>query len=325
MGENIDLTDPIFHDVDAARSWLEASRWPEGVYCPHCGSTAPYRMGGKARRPGLFHCPDCRGQFTVLTGSVMESSHIPLPKWVLGINLMAGSKKGVSAHQLHRSLGITYKSAWFMAHRLREAMSLPPNDPIGGEGKIVEADEAYLGRKKNPEPSPHRKGKAYIKSGKAATKRPIVALVERGGEARAEYMPRVTSENIKEFMQRHADRKSRLQTDESNLYPSVGTAFAAHETVNHGAKEYARGDVNTNSVEGFFGVFKRGMKGIYQHCGEQHFQRYLDEFTFRHNTRSKLGIDDAERAERITKAMNGKRLTYRRISGTQEGASSAFA
>lgn len=320
MAENIDLTDVIFHDEAAAREWLEASRWPDGVHCPHCGSTTPARMGGDAHRVGLFHCRDCRGQFTVLTGTVMESSHIALPKWVLAIRLMGASKKGVSAHQLHRSLGITYKSAWFMAHRLREAMSDPQPARIGGEGKIIEADEAYHGRKKNPEPSPARKGRPYVHSGKAAAKRPIVALVERGGEVRAEYMRRVTSENIREFMDRTVDYKSRLHTDESVLYPTLGKQFTSHETVNHGAKEYARGDVNSNSAEGFFGVFKRGMVGVYQHCSEQHFQRYLDEFTFRYNNRTALGVSDIARAERITRSMNGKRLTYRGVGGAEEGA-----
>jgi transposase-like protein len=314
----INLTDKIFHDVNAAREWLEASRWPNGPVCQHCGTSNVLRLSGDGHRPGLFHCRECRGQFTVLTGSVMESSHIPLPKWVLAIRLMSSSKKGVSAHQLHRSLGITYKSAWFMAHRLREAMSDPTPARIGGEGKVIEADEAYHGKKKNPEPSPARKGRPYTKSGKAAAKRPVVALVERGGEARAEYMRRVTAENIGEFMARTVDFKSRLHTDESNLYPGLGKQFASHETVNHGAKEYARGDVTSNSAEGFFGVFKRGMVGVYQHCGEQHFQRYLDEFTFRYNNRIVLGCNDTVRAERITFSMSGKRLTYRRIGGQEE-------
>lgn len=182
---SFDLTSPEFHDEAAARAWLEASRWPDGVYCPHCGTANVIRMGGGAHRPGLFHCRDCRGQFTVLTGSVMERSHISLPKWVLAIRLMTASKKGVSAHQIHRTLGIGYKSAWFMCHRIREAMADPAPKTLGGEGKIVEADEAYHGKKANPQPSEHRRGVPYIKKGKAAEKRPIVALVERRGEARA--------------------------------------------------------------------------------------------------------------------------------------------
>lgn len=311
---SIDLTDPMFHDEDKAREWLEASRWPNGPSCPHCGSADVARMGGTSGRPGLFHCPACRGQFTVLTGSVMERSHIPLPKWVLAIRLMTASKKGVAAHQLHRTLHITYKSAWFMAHRIREAMRDPDPSPLGGSGKIIEADEAYHGKVETPVPTASRKGRPYLKRDISKQKRPIFALVERGGAARAYHMPMVTGKNIREKLVTNADRKSRLHTDESQLYDAVGTEFAQHETVNHGAKEYARGDVTTNSVEGFFGIFKRGIIGVYQHCGEQHLQRYLDEFAFRYTNRAKLGIDDDERAVIAAKGMDGKRLTYRRIN-----------
>jgi hypothetical protein len=275
-------------------------------------------MGGTKHRDGLYYCPDCRGQFTVMTGSVMERSHLPLTKWVMAIRLLTGSKKGVSAHQLHRMLDITYKSAWFMAHRIREAMRDESPMPLGGEGEVIEVDEMYHGKKEIPTPSPARRGRPYIKKGKAAEKRPIVALVERGGEARAFSMPVVTAKNIREKVVTHTSRKSRLHTDESNLYVTMGKEFAAHETVNHSAKEYARGKgddlVTTNSVEGFFGIFKRGMVGVYQHCGEQHLQRYLDEFSFRYSNRAKLGIDDDERAVIATRGMDGKRLTYRRIN-----------
>ena len=319
----VDLTAPEFHDPEKAREWLEATRWPTGVYCCHCGSVNVIPLQGKAHRPGLYHCRDCRGQFTVLTGSVMESSHIALPKWVLAIRLMAASKKGVSAHQLHRMLHLTYKTAWFMAHRLREAMRDPSPAPLGGEGKIVEADEAYHGKRETPrEPQRHDKYRSPpTKRGKGggADKRPIVALVERGGQARATHMNTVTGANLHRYITTNADTKSRLHTDESKLYPAIGAEFAQHETVNHSAHEYARGDVTTNSAEGFFGIFKRGMVGVYQHCGEQHLQRYLDEFTFRYNHRSKLGTEDAERAARVTKGMNGKRLTYRRTGGMAQG------
>jgi transposase-like protein len=320
----VDLTDPIFHDEAKAREWLEGYRWPNGPFCCHCGSTRVAPMGGKKHRPGLYYCPDCRGQFTVMTGSVMESSHVKIAKWVLAIRLMSSSKKGFSAHQLHRSIGTTYKTAWFMFHRLREAMSEPNPTPIGGEGKIVEADEAYHGKRKAPHvrnkylPPPTKRGK-----GGGAQKRPIVALVERDGEARVTHMGTVTSKNIGNFMSKNVDLKSRLQTDESRLYDNLGKDFASHETVNHGAKEYVRGDVTTNTVEGFFGVFKRGMVGVYQHCGEQHFQRYLDEFTFRFNNRAKLGVEDGERAAKLAHGMGGKRLTYRRIAGQGEGMEGA--
>jgi transposase-like protein len=309
---NVDLTDPIFHDEDKAREWLEASRWPNGPTCPHCGCVRPGRMGGSSGRPGLFHCPDCRGQFTVRTGQVMERSHVPLTKWVLAYHLMASSKKGVSAHQLHRMLKVAYNTAWFMAHRIREAMGDDDPVPLGGEGKIIEADEAYHGKAETPIPSAHRQGRPYLKRDLSKQKRPIVALVERGGEVRARHMRHVTGKNMRDFVVRNASRKSRLHTDESRLYPTLGREFAKHETVNHSAGEYARGDVTTNSVEGFFGIFKRGMVGVYQHCGEQHFQRYLDEFSFRYNNRERLGIDDTERAVAAVQGAEGKRLTWRR-------------
>jgi transposase-like protein len=299
---NVDLTDPIFHDEDKAREWLEASRWPNGPFCPHCGSVDVLRMEGMPERrkkntharAGAFHCRDCREQFTVRTGQVMERSHVPLAKWVLAYHLMAASKKGVSAHQLNPA-------------------------PLGGEGKVIEADEAYHGRKEIREPSPQRRGRPYTRGGKSGPgeKRAIMALVERGGEARAFTMQRVTASNVREKLVTHVRRESRLNTDESRLYDTVGTEFAAHETVNHSAGEYAygKGDklVTTNTVEGFFGIFKRGMIGTFHHCGEQHLQRYLDEFSFRWNTRSKLGVEDAERAVIALHKGEGKRLTWRRI------------
>jgi transposase-like protein len=313
----VNLTDPKFHDENVAREWLEAKRWPDGVVCVHCSGARVARMGGKSGRPGLFHCPDCRGQFTVRTGHVMERSHIPMTKWVLGFHLMAASKKGVSAHQLHRTLGIAYNSAWFMAMRIREAMKMAP-EPLGGEGKVVEVDEAYHGKRAEvPAPSVQRVGRPFTKSGKSGGRelRPIVAVVERGGAARAVHMDHVTSGNIGRFLVGNVDRKSRLHTDESQLYPGLGRAFVAHETVNHGAREFARGKgrelVTTNTVEGFFGIFKRGMVGVYQHCSETHLQRYLDEFSFRYSHRVKLGIDDGRRAEIALTGGEGKRLYWR--------------
>lgn len=307
------LTDPMFHDEDTARAHLETLRWPHGPTCPQCGAVDRItRLQGKSHRIGLHQCNACRSHFTVTVGTVMERSHIPLAKWVLGFHLMAASKKGMSSKQLSRMLEVTYKTAWFMSHRIREAMTDPNPAPLGGEGKIVEADEAYHGKKETPTPSPQRRGRPYIKKGKKNEKRTIIGLVERGGKARAVHLKeRVTASNVRDILVKHADRKSRLHTDESNLYPKVGAEFGAHETVNHGAKEYARGDVTTNSVEGFFGIFKRGMTGVYQHCGEQHFQRYLDEFAFRYNNRIKLGVDDTQRAAIAMKGAEGKRLTYK--------------
>lgn len=238
----------------------------------------------------------------------------PLHKWVLATHLLTASKKGMSAHQLHRMLKVTYKTAWFMAHRIREMMTDPNPARLGGEGKVIEADETYYGKREIPIPSAKRKGRPYLKRKLEKQKSPIVALVERGGEVRAMHMPHVTAENIREKLVTLADRKSRLHTDESNLYPAVGTEFAAHEAIKHAAGEYARGDVTTNSVEGFFGVFKREMRGIYQHCGEQHLDRYLTEFAFRYNNRTKLGIEDTARAAIAFRGAEGKRLTYRRVN-----------
>ena len=309
------LTDPMFHDEDAARAHLEAVRWPSGANCPHCGSVNVLRMEGEAHRKGLFNCRDCRKQFSVTVGGVFERSHVALHKWVLATHLLTSSKKGMSSHQLSRMLGVTYKTAWFMSHRIREAMTDPNPAQLGGKGKIVEADEMYHGKREIPVPSPHRRGAPYLKRGKAAEKRIVIGLVERAGAARAVHLPeRVTANNVRSILLKHADIKSRLHTDESKIYPAIGAAFATHETVHHAAKEYARGDVTTNSVEGFFGIFKRGMTGVYHHCGEQHLQRYLNEFTFRYSHRIKLGVDDAARATLALKGVAGKRLTYRRIN-----------
>lgn len=312
-----DLTSPIYTDEAAARAHLEAQRWPHGPVCPHCGTVdSATRLAGEKHRPGLLECRACRKQFSVTVGTVFERSHVPLHKWVLAVHLMTASKKGMSAHQLHRMLGVTYKTAWFMAHRIREAMTDPNPAPIGGEGKVVEADETYYGKAEAPVERSRNARRKPTKGGRSGPggKRPIVALVERGGEVRAVHMRKVTADNVGAVLLQHADDKSRLHTDESNLYPAVGAEFASHETVRHSRKEYVRGDVHTNSIEGFFGVFKRGMRGVYQHCGEQHLQRYLNEFSFRYSHRAKLGVDDRQRALLALRGIEGKRLTYRRIN-----------
>jgi transposase-like protein len=313
-----DLSAPMFNDEAAARAYFEGIRWPNGPVCPRCGEAERVtRMEGKSHRPGLFQCNACREPFSVTVGMVMERSHIPLHKWAAAFHLMAASKKGMSANQLGRMLGLSHKSAWFLAHRIREAMADPKPAPLGGEGKVVEADETYFGKAENAA-AVRKRYTQPTKGGRSGPggKRPIVALVERGGEARAFHMPKVTAENVREALVRHADRRSRLQTDESNLYPKVGAEYAAHETVKHSAGEYVRGPkgpgrIHTNNAEGFFGVFKRGMRGVYQHCGEQHMQRYLDEFAFRFNNRVRLGVNDAERARLAVRGADGKRLLYR--------------
>jgi len=307
----------IFTDDNAARRHLEKIRWPEGPVCPHCGNVDQAKirkLKGKSHRPGLYQCNECREHFTVTVGSVMERSHIPLSKWVYAFHLMASSKKGISAHQLHRMLGITYKSAWFMAHRIREAMR--PADstgPLGGEGQIVEADETYHGPIEDRKPSKQRKGRPYTKSGKSGVggKRAIVALVERGGRVRTFHVGAADKVTVSKIVMDNVARESRLHTDESRLYTGADAHFATHETVKHSAKEYARGDVHTNSAEGYFSIFKRGMRGVYQHCREKHLHRYLAEYDFRYNHRIALGCDDGERAALAVKGAEGKRLTYR--------------
>jgi transposase-like protein len=310
---------PHFRSHELAREWLEKTRWPEGPVCSHCGSIN--RAYQNKAKPGFYRCaePECRKDFTVTTGTVMERSHIPLHKWLMAFYLMASSKKGMSAHQLHRSLGVTYKAAWFMCHRIREAMAGEEfgsgSGPLGGSGKIVEADETYFGNvpESRRRVSPQRKGRPYTKSGKPGPggKRAIVSLVERGGSVRSFHAAVADSETVAKIVNENVRRETRLHTDESRLYTKIGEGFSAHETVNHTGKEYARGDVTTNSVEGYFSIFKRGMKGVYQHCGEKHLHRYLAEFDFRFNHRTALGCGDIERTIAAVKGAEGKRVYYR--------------
>jgi transposase-like protein len=308
-----ELQNPMFTDANVAREALEAVRWPNGPVCVHCGSAGEdiARLEGKSGRPGLFYCNGCKGQFTVTVGTVFERSKIPLNKWWLAAHLLNSSKKGISAHQMHRMLGVTYKSAWFMMHRLREAMRTGGLEPMGGAGKIVEADETYFGSNKTRRASSQRAGRPYKNKRGLGDKRPIVSLVERGGKVRSFHVAFADGASVAAIVNENVAHESRLHTDESRLYIKVGENFAAHETVNHSADEYARGDVTTNSVEGYFSIFKRGMKGVYQHCGEKHLHRYLAEFDFRFNSRTALGFSDGERAALAMKGAEGKRLTYR--------------
>lgn len=309
------LENPIFQDETKAREWLEARVWPEGPTCPHCGNADKAKikaLQGKAHRPGLYQCAECREQFTVTVKTVFERSKIPLTKWLAALFLMTASKKGVSAHQVHRMLGVSYKSTWFMMHRLREAMRVSGLGPMGGAGKVVEADEAYIGKVDQPRVSKQRRGRPYKNRKHVGTKQTIVALVERGGSVRSFHVAVSDAANVAAIVTENIHRETRLHADESKLYIKVGAQFAAHETVNHGAKEYARGDVTTNTVESYFSVFKRGMRGTYQHCAEKHLHRYLAEFDFRHNNRIALGVNDTMRAETLAQGIVGKRLTYRR-------------
>jgi transposase-like protein len=296
------LTNPIFSDENAARAFLEGERWPNGPFCPHCGSTDKIAaLNGKSMGPGWYYCGDCEDKFTIRVGSIFERSHVPLCKWLLAFRLMAGSKKGMSAHQMHRQLGVTYKTAWFMGHRIRESMRSGPFDasPMGGRGKIVEADETYIGRKK-------RKAKGPGPSHKHA----VLALVERGGEVRSFHIGSTKMHAISPLVRANIAKESKLATDEASHYDAVGSEFAGHLTVDHSKEEYVRGEAFTNTAEGYFSIFKRGMKGIYQHCSEKHLHRYLAEFDFRYSNRIALGVDDVERTARAIRGAEGKRLTY---------------
>jgi transposase-like protein len=312
------LQNPIFTDEAAAREWLEARVWPNGPVCPHCGATDDdvTALNGKAHRAGLYQCSSCREQFTVTVKSVFERSKIPLSKWLAALFLLTASKKGVSAHQVHRSLDISYKSAWFMMHRLREAMRsgglLPP---IGGEGKTVEADETYFGTIPKAEimpRNPNKKATGRRTGIRRPAYRAVLALVERGGNARTFHVASADQNTVSKIMRENVAKETTVHTDESPIYNIVPWQFAKHERIKHKDDEYVRGDVTTNSVEGYFSIFKRGMKGVYQHCGEKHLHRYLAEFDYRYNTRTALGYNDLDRAEKLAAAIAGKRLTYRR-------------
>jgi len=298
------LQNTIFVDENEARKALEQVRWPNGAVCPHCGVTGNgiVLVEGKkqSHRPGLYYCNHCKGQFTVTVGTVFERSKIPLTKWWMAVYLLNSSKKGFSAHQLHRTLKVTYKTAWFMMHRIREAMRTGGLGPMGGSGKTVEADETYIGRL---EGQPAKAG--------SGTKNIVLTLVERGGSARSFHIDATSIAQIGPILRENISRESAFMTDEARHYMEPGREFASHEAVNHGEKEYVRGHVTTNTVEGYYSIFKRGMKGVYQHCKEKHLHRYLAEFDFRYSNRSALGVNDGERAVLAMKGIEGKRLTYR--------------
>jgi transposase-like protein len=301
---------PHFRDDSEARKFLECILWPDGPVCPHCGTI---NHAYATKRPGVYRCAakECRKDFTVTMKTVMERSKIPLHRWLQAFHLMTASKKGVSAHQLHRMLDIGYEAAWFMAHRIREAMRQGGLAPMGGNGNVVEADETYYGKVETPRqrnkhlPPPTKGGRSG-----PANKRPILSLVERGGNVRTFHVPVADKITVTQIVRENIARETRLHTDESRLYFGSADHFAAHETVHHSSGEYVRGDVHTNSAEGFFSIFKRGMRGIYQHCKEKHLHRYLAEYDFRYNHRVALGYNDGERAALAVKNAAGKRLTY---------------
>lgn len=300
MDEGLSLTDPRFSDAVKAAEYLEAIRWANGVVCPKCGESEriPYRLGGKAAARRVLKCRACRKQFTVTVGTIFESSHVPLNKWLAAFYLLCSSKKGMSAHQLHRMLGVSYKTAWFMFHRIREAMTDPAfSAALSG---VVEVDETYVGGK--------RKGtKGGRPPGSDKTKVPVVALVERGGRVKSQHVANVAARELGGVVRQHVEKTSRLMTDEWRSYGPVGREYADHGVVKHNVGEYVRGDNYTNTVEGFFSILKRGVNGTYHHVSRAHLHRYLNEFDFRYNGRH---LSDAERTVRALEGAEGKRLRY---------------
>jgi transposase-like protein len=293
------LLDARFHNEDAAFEYVEAHLWPNGPTCPHCGNADAAKIGrlnGKTTRPGLRKCYACRKPFTVRIGSIFEDSHLPLRMWLQAIHLLCASKKGISTRQLQRMLGCGMKTAWHLGHRIRFAMAPAPDaGQLGGPGKTVEADETALTNSRKTKRGPGRK-------------RPhthVLSLVERGGDIRSMSLDH---RNVRKFVWEHVHPDSRLVSDKAQFY--ANPPMLTHESVDHSKYEWARGDVHTNTLEGFFSIFKRGLIGTYQHVDSKHIDRYLAEFDFRQNTRAKLGIDDQQREAIAARSAKGKRLTY---------------
>ncbi len=308
------ISAPIFSNEDKARSYLEAQRWPDGPYCPFCGQTEtvkPLPPKGSMGK-GWYHCKDCRKKFTVRVGTLYERSHVPLHKWLLATHLLCASKKGMSAHQLHRMLGVTYKTAWFMAHRIREGMRDETPVGMGSDGGAVEVDETFIGHDKTIKPKHEKKGRGYHHKHK------VLALVDRRtGKARSMVIDDLKASTLAPLVRKNLYREARLMTDEASYYTKLGREFAQHGVVRHNRGEYGRGETHTNTVEGYFSIFKRGMKGVYQHCNTKHLHRYLAEFDFRYSNRTALDVTDAERRDIALKGIVGKRLTYRRTGAGQ--------
>jgi transposase-like protein len=306
------LSAAYFHDEAAAFAKVESIVWPDGIVCPKCGTVgqAGALTGVKDKkgreRLGLKKCYACRAQFTVRVGTIFEASHVALHLWLQAVYLMASSKKGVSANQLHRTLGVTLKTAWFMAHRIREAMRDGALAPFGNNGGAVEVDETFIGHDKAKKPRGEKKGRGY------AHKHKVLSLIDRGtGRARSMVVDDLKAKTLTPILEENIAREARIMTDEAGQYRHLNKSFAEHHYVRHGQGEYGRGEIHTNTIEGYFSIFKRGMKGVYQHCGKKHLHRYLAEFDFRYNERAALGVCDAERADRALRGIIGKRLTYR--------------
>ncbi|HWF78145.1 MAG TPA: IS1595 family transposase [Caulobacteraceae bacterium] len=307
------LSAPHFHNEEAAYQYVEERLWPNGPVCPHCGGVERIgKMGGKSTRIGTYKCYQCRKPFTVKVGTIFESSHVSMRHWLQAMYLMASSKKGISANQIHRLLGCTLKTGWFIEHRLREAMRDGELAPFGGGGGIVEMDETFWGR--DPDALPRKMA--------IRTMNAVLTLVERGGRTRSIVMPvdNLNAAEIAAILTANVSREARLMTDEGRHYAPAGKLQADHQTVAHGRGEYVRRqepEVHSNTVEGFYSIFKRGMRGVYQHCSKKHLHRYAAEFDFRYSNRVALGVDDVARADIMLAGVVGRRPTYRLPDGTQ--------
>jgi transposase-like protein len=304
---NAELDNPAFQDDDLAREWFEARIWPNGPICPHCGSFGEgvTRLQGKKHRPGCFQCNACREQFTVTVGTVMERSKIPLHIWLKAMYLLSASKKGMSTHQLHRMLGVSLKSTWFLMHRIREAMREPYfGSQMGGFQKPVQADETFVGRRTSRAGEVRQRG--------YAEKEPVVTLVD-GKQARSFHVPEVNAATLKPILREQIDKSAMVYTDDASYYRGLKADFpAGHFTVDHSVGEYVRGGATVNACENYFSILKRGIYGTYQHVSPTHLKRYVGEFDFRFNNRIGLGVDDMQRTEKVAKGAVGKRLTYQR-------------
>ena len=313
-----DFSNPIFHDETKAREWLEARLWPQGPVCPHCGVVNQATlMKGKTTRAGLYKCRACREPFTVTMGTIYERSHIPLHKWLAATQLMMSSKKGMSALQMSRMLKLTNRSAWFMCMRIRESLRETSPAQLGGQNKVVEVDETYIGGKEaNKHKSKRTRGRQGGKGKEAA-----IALVERDGRMRSFHVASVNSKTLRPILRAQINRKSYLMTDEATVYVPISEIYAGHGTVNHSIEEYVRGHFwHTNTVENYFSILKRGITGTFHHVSQAHLKRYLAEFDFRYNERQGLNVSDRERMEKSIGGIMGKRLTYRRTGGAEESA-----
>jgi transposase-like protein len=303
------LSKPYFHDDEKAFEYLESVLWTDGPVCPHCGGferiTKVKANPAKRIRLGLWRCGQCKRQFTVKVGTVFEHARLPLHKALQAVYLMTSSKKGISAHQLHRVLEVTYKTAWFLAHRIREAMRSGDLAPFGGNGGIVEVDETFIGIDRDKKPKGVKKGRGY------AHKHKVLALVDREtGRARCMVVDSLAAKDVVPVLEANISREARIVTDEAGQYRYLNRSFAEHQFVSHGRGEYGRGEIHTNTIEGSFSIFKRGMKGVYQHCNKKHLHRYVAEFEFRYNNREANGFNDADRSQQALRGSVGKRLTY---------------